>query len=374
MIKRLFFMLLAMTLIVGGIIGYKLFGRHMMNVALAAQRPAPAAVSTAPARELTWQPSLHAVGTFAATQGITVSAQLDGTVAQIAFEPGTLVPQGQLLVQQDISTEQAQLQSAAAASTLADLSLKRAKDLRAQGTNSVSDLDVATATADQAAANVAAIRATIEKKMIRAPFAGRIGIRQVSLGQFLRSGAAIASLQALDPIYFNFALPQQNASQVKPGQNVTLSIDAFPGESFVGEVSALNPNVDESTRTLQVQATLPNTDGRLAPGMFGSVELHLPVSEKTVTVPLSAIVYNPYGNAVYVVEPVDKGPAGALAVRQQFVQTGAKRGDQIAITKGLNSGAVVVTSGQLKLRNGSEVVVNNSVLPADGPAPRPDHP
>jgi membrane fusion protein (multidrug efflux system) len=374
MIKRMILMLLAMGLIVGGVIGYKLFGRHMMNVSLAAQRPPPAAVSTAEARELTWEPSLHSVGSFAATQGIIVSAQLDGTVAKIAFEPGAVVAEGQLLIQQDISTEQAQLQSAEAASTLAEVSLKRATGLRAQGTNSVSDLDVATATAQQAAANVAAVRAAIEKKMIRAPFAGRIGIRQVSLGQFLRSGAAIASLQSLDPIYFNFALPQQNAAHVTRGQSVTISVDAFPNESFTGSVSASNPNVDESTRTLQLQATLPNPDGRLAPGMFGSIELHLPVADKIVTVPLSSIVYNPYGNAVYVVEPAGNGAAGTLAVRQQFVQTGAKRGDQIAIAKGLAPGAMVVTSGQIKLRNGSEVVVNNRVVPAEAAAPRPDHP
>lgn len=374
MIKRMFWMLLAMTLVVGGVIGYKLFGRHMMNVTLAAQRPPPSAVSTAEVRELTWQPSLHAVGSFAATQGITVSAQLDGTIAQIAFEPGTVVSAGQLLVQQDVSTEQAQLQSAEAAAALAELTLKRAKELRAQSTNSVSDLDLATATAQQAAAYVASIRSTIEKKMIRAPFVGRIGIRQVSLGQFLRSGAAIASLQSLDPIFFNFALPQQNASQVTRSQAVTISVDAFPGEVFTGAISAQNPDVDVSTRTLQVQATLPNPDGRLAPGMFGSIEIHLPTADRTVTVPLSAIVYNPYGNAVYVVEPAKSGTSGALAVRQQFVQTGATRGDQVAITKGLSAGATVVTSGQLKLRNGSEIVVNNSVLPAADAAPRPDHP
>jgi len=367
-------MLLAMTVLVGGVIGYKLFGRHMMNASLAAQKPPPSAVSTAEARELSWEPSLHAVGSFVATQGITVSAQLDGTVAQIAFEPGALVDAGQLLLQQDTSIEQAQLESAEAGATLAALSLERAKGLRAQNTNAASDLDAATATARQANATVAAIRATIEKKIIRAPFAGQVGIRQVSLGQFLRSGAAIVSLQALKPIYFNFALPQQNAPQVTRGQRISVTVDAFPGEIFSGNVSALSPNVDEATRTLQIQATLPNSDGRLTPGMFGSVDVHLPVAGKVVTVPLAAIVYNPYGDAVYVVEPANQNSPKDLVVRQQFVQTGAKRGDQIAITKGLQTGAIVVTSGQLKLRNGSSVVINNSVTPAQAAAPQPDHP
>ena len=212
MMKRMLFMLAAMTLIVGGVIGYKLLGRRMMTAALAAQKPPPAVVSTAAAQEARWEASLHAVGGFVATQGITVSAQLDGAVTKIAFEPGTAVEAGQLLVQQDIATETAQLESAEAAAQLAELRLRRAQELRARDSNAQSDLDEATAASRQAGATVAAIRSTIEKRTIRAPFAGRLGLRQVSLGQFLRSGAAIVSLQALVPIYFNFSLPQQNAA------------------------------------------------------------------------------------------------------------------------------------------------------------------
>ena len=366
-------MVLAMALIVGGVIGYKLFGRHMMNVGMAAQKPAPVVVSTAVAREIGWQPSLHAVGSFVATQGIMVSAQLDSAVTQIAFEPGAVVPAGELLVQQDISTELAQLESAEAGATLAALNLDRAKGLRANGSNTQLDLDAATANSQQSRAAIAGIKSLIEKKTIRAPFAGRVGIRQVNLGQFLRSGAAIVPLQALDPIYFNFSLPQQNAGQIVGGQAIAVTVDAYPGDAFHGTVSALNPNLDEATRTLQVQATLKNADGRLQPGMFGSVDVQLPVAEKVITVPLTAIVYNPYGNAVYVVEPVGKDTR-ELAVRQQFVQTGAKRGDQVAVTKGVPVGAVVVTAGQLKLRNGASVVINNTVATADSPAPRVDHP
>jgi membrane fusion protein (multidrug efflux system) len=372
MIKRMILMLAAMTVLVGGVIGFKLFGRHMMNVALANQKPPPVTVSTAEAHALEWRPTLHAVGTFVATQGIIVSAQLDGAVTQIAFEPGASVAAGQLLVQQDVSAETAQLESAEAAAKLASLALERAKQLRAEGSNAQSDLDAATASSQQTRAAVAAIRSTIEKKTLRAPFAGRAGIRQVNLGQFLRSGAAVVSLQALDPIFFNFTLPQQNAARIHVGQPVSVTVDAFPGELFAGAISATNPNVDEATRTLQVQATLENRAGRLQPGMFGSVDVELPVAEKVVTVPLAAIVYNPYGNAVYLVE--NSQESGGPVARQQFVQTGATRGDQVAILKGVEAGATVVTAGQLKLRNGASVVVNNTVVPASSAAPRLDHP
>ncbi len=371
MAKRMILMLLAMVLVVGGILGFKLFGRHMMNKALAAQRPPPVAVSTIEARAESWQPALHAVGTFAAVQGVMVSAQLDGAVTQIAFESGAVVPEGALLVQQDVSTEQAQLANAEAAADLARLSLDRARELRTQGTNAPADLDAATAAFHQAEANVAAIKATIAKKTIRAPFAGRLGIRQINLGQFLRSGAEIVPLHSLDPIYLNFALPQQAAAQVAAGQPVRVTVDAFPGEVFAGAVTALNPNVDEATRNFHLQATLPNAAGKLHPGMFGSVQVELPATEKQITAPLSAIVYNPYGDAVYVVE---KPGGGDLVVRQQFVQTGATRGDQVAILKGVKVGDIIVTAGQLKLRNGAAVVINNTVKPSDSADPQPAQP
>jgi membrane fusion protein (multidrug efflux system) len=366
-------MLLAMVLLVGGILGYKLFGRYMMNKSMAAQKPPPAVVSTIEAREETWQPTLHAVGSFAAVQGIIVSTQLDGAVTKVAFESGATVKEGDLLVQQDISAEEAQLASAQAGAVLAQLNLDRAKELRAQGTNAQADLDAATAAFQQTQANAAALKAAIDKKTIRAPFDGRLGIRQVNLGQFLRSGAAVVPLQLLDPIYINFALPQQNVAQVAAGQPVRVSVDAYPGEVFAGTVNALNPNVDDVTRNFQLQATLKNTDGRLHPGMFGSVEVQLPVTEKVITVPLSAIVYNPYGNAVYIVEDHGKDGNG-LIVRQQFVQTGANRGDQVAILKGVKPGDTVVTAGQLKLRNGASIVINNKVTPSDSATPQPDHP
>jgi membrane fusion protein (multidrug efflux system) len=244
--------------------------------------------------------------------------------------------------------------------------------LRAQGTNAQAELDAATAAFQQAQANGAAIRATIAKKTICAPFSGRLGIRQVNLGEFLRSGSPVVELETLDPIYLNFALPQQNVAQVAAGQPVQVSVDACPGEVFAGTVTASNSGVDDATRNFQLQATLKNADGRLRPGMFGSVEVQLPATEKVITLPLSAIVYNPYGNAVYIVEK--PGKDGARIVRQQFVQTGATRGDQVAVTKGVKPGDLVVTAGQLKLRNGASIVVNNSVAPSNSAAPTPDHP
>ena len=367
MIKRMLLMLIAAGLLVGGTIGYKLYGRRMMAAAMAAQKPPPVAVATAEAQRVAWKPALHAVGSFVSSQGIDVCAQFDAAVAKIAFESGATVAEGQLLLQQDVSTETAQLENAEAAAALAEANLSRARELRERGSATETDLDVAVAQARQTRAAVAAIRSTIEKKTVRAPFAGRLGIRQVHQGQFLRIGAAIVPLHALDPIHFNFPVPQQNAGQVTPGRALAVTVDAFPGETFAGTVTAVNPNLAEATRTLLVQATLSNRDARLQPGMFGSAALELPGADEVTTVPLAAIVYNPYGNAVYVVEA---GPDGSgLVVRQQFVQTGAKRGDQIAISKGVEPGAVVVTAGQLKLRNGAAVVINNRVAVASSPTP-----
>lgn len=373
MIKRMAVMLLAMALLVGGIVGYKLYGRHMMNQGMAGQRPPPVVVSAAPAGATTWQPRLHAVGSFAAIQGIVVSAQLDGVVTRLGFESDSLVAAGELLVQQDVSTERAQLASAEAGATLARLALERATQLRAQGSGPQADLDAAVAAAQQADAAVAAIRATIDKKTIRAPFTGRLGLREVSLGQFLRSGAAIVPLHAPDPIYFNFSLPQQHAGRVARGLRVDVTVDAFPGEVFRGEVTALNAGVNDATRNLEIQATLPNPDGRLQSAMFGTALLQLAATEPVVVVPVTALVYNPYGDAVYIVEGAPAGGAG-LVVRQQFVQAGEKRGDLVALSKGVAPGALVVTAGQLKLRNGSAVVLNNAVPAPAAADPAPAHP
>jgi membrane fusion protein (multidrug efflux system) len=292
-------------------------------------------------------------------------------VTQIAFESGAQVNKGDLLVQLDVSTEQAQLASAVAAADLARINLQRAQELRAKDTNSQAELDAGEAQARQTVANADAIRAVIAKKTIRAPFAGRTGIRQINLGQFIKGGTAIVPLQAMDPLFMNFSLPQQDVTDLKVGQSVQVTIDAYPGVLFKGEINAINARVDDSNRNVQVQATVRNADERIRPGMFGGVDVVLPQQDKLVTLPQTAISFSPYGSSVYVVENKGKDASGrpVLTVRQQFVQTGSQRGDQVAVIKGVKAGDEVVTAGQLKLRNGSAVEINNAVAPANSPQP-----
>jgi membrane fusion protein (multidrug efflux system) len=328
-------------------------------------KPPATVVSSLKAPEETWQRRFHAVGSFAAVEGVTVTNELDGIVSAIPFEAGAAVNKGDLLVQLDISTEQAQLASAQAASDLSQISLKRAQELRAQNTNSQSEYDTAEAQARQTVSSLDIIRAAIGKKTIRAPFSGRLGIRQISLGQFLKAGTSIVSLEALDPLYVNFSLPQQNLVDLKVGQAVQVTVDAYPDTVFEGKINAINSKVDDTNRNVQVQASIANADERIKPGMFAGVDVILPREDRFVTLPQTAITYNPYGNSVYVVEHKD-GEAD-LIVRQQFVELGDRRGDQVAVLKGVKPGDEVVTAGQLKLRNGVPVQINNAVVPDNTP-------
>jgi len=297
---------------------------------------------------------------------------LAGTVEKIAFESGDQVKQGDLLIRFNIAPDEAQLRGAEAQAALALINLNRAKDLRTQGTNAQSELDIAEAQSQQAIALVDNLKATIAKKVITAPFGGRLGLRQVNLGQFLPVGTPIVPLQALDPLYLNFTLPQQDVVGLGPGQKVQIAVDAYPGEVFTGTVNALNSKVDDATRNLEIQATVSNSDGRLKPGMFGGVDLLRTHEDKFLVLPQTAIVYNPYGNAVYVIEQgKDEQGAPVLLARQRFVQLGETRGDQVAVLKGVAVGDQVVTAGQLKLRNGAPVQVNNTVQPGNEAAPTP---
>jgi membrane fusion protein (multidrug efflux system) len=369
--KRSIWMAVGVVFVVVAIGGWKYFTIRAMIAKMSAQKPAPTVVSSMKAPEQIWQRRLHAVGSFSAAQGIVVANELDGTVVKIAFESGAQVKQGDLLVQLDVSTEQAQLASAEAGADLARINLKRAQELRAKDTNSQADLDAGEAQARQTVANADGVRATIAKKTIRAPFAGRIGIRQVNLGQFIKGGTAIVPLQALDPIYLNFAMPQQDVTGLTVGQAIQVTVDAYPAQVFDGTITALNARVDDTTRNLQVQATLHNADEKLQPGMFATVDVLLPKQNSYVTLPQTAIVYNPYGNAVYVVEKSTEVATGGLLARQRFVQMGDTRGDQVAILKGVEAGEEIITSGQLKLRNGAVIAINNAVSPASDPAPTP---
>jgi membrane fusion protein, multidrug efflux system len=372
MLKRWLYMLAAVAAIVAVIALIK-FNQIKAGMAMMQKmRPPPISVAAIPATEQPWQRQYHAVGSFVAVQGVMLSNELAGTIEKIAFESGDQVKRGDLLVRFNVAPDEAQLRGAEAQAALARINLNRAKDLRAQGTNAQSDLDIADAEYSQATALVDNLKATIAKKIITAPFSGRLGIRQVNLGQFLAVGTPIVTLESLDPLYLNFALPQQDVVGLAVGQKVRITVDAYPGEVFVGAVNALNSKVDDATRNLAIQATVPNADGRLKPGMFGSVDVLRPKEDKFLVLPQTAIVYNPYGNAVYVVvqEKDDQG-VPTLVARQRFVQLGETRGDQVAVLKGVVAGEQVVTAGQLKLRNGAAVQINNTVLPDNNAAPTP---
>jgi membrane fusion protein (multidrug efflux system) len=333
----------------------------------------PDTVTTAQAREDIWAPALKAVGSLAAVEGTTLSNELPGTVTKIAFESGAQVKKGDLLVQLDVSAEAAQLASAKAAAELADINLKRAQDLRTQNSNSQSDLDSAEAQAKQGEASVANLESAVAKKTITAPFDGRIGIRTVNLGQYLPAGTAIVSLQSLDPIYADFSLPQQQLADLAPGLMVHVTSDALPDQIIEGKITAIDPQVDNATRNVQVQATLDNHNEALRPGMFANVAVELPAKNKVLIIPETAVLATPYGDSVFVVDEAKDpttGQAGKV-LRQQFVQLGVTRGDFVSVTSGLKPDETVVTSGVFKLRNKEAVVIDNTLAPDAKLAPKP---
>jgi membrane fusion protein (multidrug efflux system) len=309
----------------------------------------------------------------AAVQGVTISADLPGIVEKISFDSGKAVREGEVLVVLDTRQEQAQLAAAEARRELARLNLERIRGLRAKGITSQAEHDTAIANSQEGDASVEEIRASIARKTIRAPFSGILGIRLVNLGQYLRSGDPVVSLQSLDPIHVNFGLPQQELGLVKVGGKIRVSAEGSADATLSGTINAIDSIVDEATRNLQVQATLRNGDRKLRAGMFVEVEYLLDSRKTVVTLPASAIRYAPYGESVFIVEDL-KGPNGSVyrGVRQQFVKLGASRGDQVAVESGVEPGEEVVTSGVFKLRNGSAVSVSNDVLPGNDPAPRPE--
>ncbi|NOK15986.1 efflux RND transporter periplasmic adaptor subunit [Corallococcus carmarthensis] len=337
--------------------------------------PPPESVTSAKAEAFGWQGARSAVGTVLALRGVTLSAELPGVITDIRFENGASVKKGQVLVQLDTSSEQAQLTGAEADAELARLTKDRADKLHAQGANTQSDLDAVRARAIQASAAVAHLKSLIAKKTIRAPFDGRIGIRQVELGQLVSPGNPIASLQSTTPALVEFQLPQQALAQVKQGQKVRLHVDVFPGESWEGDLTTVNPEVELSSRNVRMRATVPNADGRLLPGMFASVEVLSDASQQVVAIPATAVLFAPYGDSVFTIaEGKDAAGKAALLARQQFVRLGERRGDYVAVTSGLNPGQTVVSSGVFKLKNGAAVVVNNALAPPVEAAPQPVNP
>jgi len=371
MIKRMLIMLLLAAAIFGGIFGMKV--AQIKEAMSKMGPPPPAAVSTTVAAYDDWQPQLEAVGSLRAVNGADLAFEVSGIVEEIHFNSGDEVQAGTLLVQLRDDEDVSKLHSLQAVADLANITYER--DMKQISSQTVSQ---ATVDADKsklmaARADVAEQQALIDKKVIRAPFDGRLGIRAVDLGQYLAAGAVVVTLQSLDPIYVDFFLPQQALDQIRIGQAVNAKVDTYPGQSFSGEISAIEPKVDTSSRNVQVRATLKNPDHKLLPGMYATVDIATGNPQRFVTLPQTSITFNAYGNTVYI---VDKGEAGAdgqpqLIARQSFVKTGETRGDQVAILDGVKEGETVVTAGQLKLRNGAPVAVNNSVQPSDDPAPAP---
>jgi membrane fusion protein (multidrug efflux system) len=352
--------------------------------------PPPVAVTTAKVDQVEWQPLRPAVGTLIAIRGTTLSAEVTGTVREIGFENGSLVKKGQLIVRLDTSAEQAQLQSAIADGALAKQTLDRAESLRKQEVNTQAELESAQARDKQTRATVVNLQAIINKKIIRAPFEGRAGIRAVELGQVVSPGTPIVSLQTVSPIYAEFQLPQQALADVKLGQKVVLKVDVFPESSWDGTVTTINPEVDPATRNVRMRATVENPDGRLNPGMFASVEVEAGKAGPALVVPATSVIYAPFGDSVYLVQEQKDEPAKAdpekkappatakapgdkptLIAQQQFVRLGERRGDFVQVLSGLKGGETLVSNGAFKLRNGQPIVVNNSLAPPAQFVPAP---
>jgi len=373
MAKRMILMLALVTLLIASL-GFVKFRQIKTAMAEGSSfQPPPEAVTTVVAKQETWPGTLNVIGTAAAVQGVTVSADLPGTVDHIAFDSGKPVNAGEVLVELDTRQERAQLAAMEAQRDLARINFGRMQQLVKEGVIAQTEFDNATAQQKATEAQVGEIRATIARKTIRAPFSGILGIRQVNLGQYLSAGEAIVSLQSLNPIYVNFGIPQQTAAQVRVGSGLRVSSDDFGGIKFSGRVTALDSIVNEATRNIQVQATLANPGGKLRPGMFVQVEMVTGADRPVIALPASAINYAPYGDSVYVVSDL-KDPNGKAyrGVSQRFVKLEGSRGDQVAVVSGVKPGDEVVSSGVFKLRNGAAVRVNNKVQPGNNSAPKPE--
>ncbi len=382
MIKRLVIMLLAVGIVFGLIFGFGAFRNIMIGKFLATLSNPSQTVAAIKAADMPWQPSLHAVGSLVAINGANLSAEVSGVVDTIHFESGEDVAAGTLLLTLRANNDPAVLAQLQATAALDEVNYRRdVKQLAADGVSQAT-VDTDRATLASANAQVQAQQLLIAEKQVRAPFAGRLGIRQVDLGQYLSAGTEIVTLQQLDPLYVDFYVPQQALSQINVGQALTVSIDAFPGRGFPGTITAINSAIDTTTRMVQVRAGLSNPGLVLRPGMFATVDVGIGQPQNFVTLPQTAITYNPYGDTVFIVTPDNKPPAGktpngkaakggGLVANQQFVTEGETRGDQVAITRGVNVGDQVVTAGQIKLKNGSPVTINNSIQPTNDANPSP---
>lgn len=373
MTKRMVLMLLIAGVIFGAIFGFQAFKSRMIKKYLSSQGVPPQTVSTIKAGFQEWQPELSSVGTLRAVRGADLAPEVSGVVSAIHFRSGEEVKAGAPLVQLNAAADLAQLESLRAGAELAELTYRRDQSqLKVQAVSQAS-VDADAANLKVAKARVAEQQALVDKKNVRAPFAGRLGLRAVDLGQYVAPGTKLVTLQALDPVYVDFSVPQSGLAGIRTGLKVSAKADALPGERFEGTIDAIDAKVDPATRNVQVRASLSNPRHQLLPGMFVTVAVDTGSAERRLTLPQTAISFNPYGNTVYVIEEKGKGPDGKprLIATQRFVTTGATRGDQVAILSGVKEGETVVTAGLLKLRNGVPVNINNSVQPSDEAAPKP---
>lgn len=398
MTKRMLIMIGAVIVLIAALAGGKYL--QIRKLIASIPKPQPQTVSTIEVQAQPWQSQLKSVGTLSPVRGADLASEVAGLVRSVNFKSGQDVPAGALLVQLSADSDAAQLQALQAAADQAETALKRDQAQLAVRAVSQAQVDADTNNLKAARAQVAQQAANVAKKAIRAPFAGRLGITALQPGQYVNAGATLVTLQTLDPIHVDFSLPQQQLAGLAVGQAVTLAVDAFAGQRFAGTINAINPKVDPATRTVQVQATVANPRRDLLPGMFAEVRVNLGNAQPQLTLPQTAITYNPYGSTVFVVEKASavqaraaasaaSAASGAMAAatppapaasaangeqlvaQQVFVETGPTRGDQVAITKGLTAGQQVVTSGQIKLKNGTPVVVDNRVQPANNPNPTP---
>lgn len=355
-IKRFLLAALLLTVMFGAIFGWKFYSGQKMAAMLSQPQP-PATVASTQVKVQSWQPYLRAVGSVEAIRGVFVTTEVPGQVSKILFESGREVQAGEVILQLDDSVDQADLDGLIAQQKLAQLQFERNKKLLKDRSVSRSDYDTSRAQLDSARATVAAKRATIRKKKIRAPFSGQLGIVQVNPGEYLSPGARIVPLQALDAVYVDYALPERHFSEVHVGQPVQVEVQAWPGQVFVGAIAAINPGIDPGTRSVRLRAKLDNPEHRLRPGMFAEVRTGLPKRDGVLTLPRTAITYNPYGESVFIIREQD----GAQVVQRRRVKTGAVRSGRVEIVEGLQAGDTVVAAGQVKLRNGQKVVIDNRV-------------
>jgi len=363
---------------IGGLIALiiVLVGIKALQIVKMVRTPQPmpvATVTSAVVKEEDWAPILSAVGSISAVQGAVVSAELGGVVSQVAFENGSTAKKGDLLVQLDASAEEAQLHSAEADLELARADLERSRGLAARKVISKAEIDAAESKFQQKQGTVDQMHSMITKKTVRAPFDGELGIRQVNLGQMINAGQQVVPLTSLDPVFADFALPQQNLGGLSQGLEVRVTTDAVPGRGFTGKLTAMNSMVDVATRNVTLQATLENPDHALRPGMFAKVEVVLPEKHKTLVIPGSAVSYAPFGDSVFVIEKKKDPKTGkeSQTIRQQFVRVREARGDFVSITTGLKAGETVVGTGVFKLRNGMAVTIKNELAPKRQISPTP---